>query len=45
MGALPFTVIIDRSGTIAARKLGAFTRNELESLIDPLLSPAQPQIP
>jgi hypothetical protein len=45
MGALPFTVIIDRGGAIAARKLGAFTRNELESLVEPLLGPAQPQIP
>ncbi|HSW51735.1 MAG TPA: TlpA disulfide reductase family protein [Sulfuricaulis sp.] len=45
MGALPFTVLIDRSGAIAARKLGAFTRDELESLVDPLLTPAKPQIP
>ncbi len=44
MGALPFTVIIERSGAIAVRKLGAFTRNELESLVEPLLAPAQPQI-
>jgi thiol-disulfide isomerase/thioredoxin len=45
MGALPFTVIIDRGGAIVARKLGAFTRNELESLVKPLLTPAKPQIP
>ena len=45
MGALPFTVIIDRDGTIAARKLGAFTWNELESLVEPLLGPAQPKTP
>jgi len=45
MGALPFTVIIDRGGAIVARKLGAFTRNELESLVEPLLSPPQPKIP
>ena len=45
MGALPFTVIIDRSGAIVARKLGAFTRNELESLVEPLLNPAKPKSP
>jgi thiol-disulfide isomerase/thioredoxin len=41
MGSLPFTVIIDRSGAIAVRKLGAFTKNELESLVEPLIGPAQ----
>ena len=41
MGSLPFTVIIDRSGAIAVRKLGAFTKNELESLVEPLIDPAQ----
>lgn len=40
-GALPFTVIIDRSGAIAVRKLGAFTKTELESLVEPLISPAK----
>ena len=40
-GSLPYTVIIDRSGSIAVRKLGAFTQTELESLIDPLLNPAK----
>ncbi len=45
MGALPFTVIIDRGGAITARKLGAFTRNELENLVEPLLTPAKPRIP
>jgi thiol-disulfide isomerase/thioredoxin len=38
MGSLPFTVIIDRSGSVAVRKLGVFSQTELESLIDPLLS-------
>jgi thiol-disulfide isomerase/thioredoxin len=38
MGSLPFTVIIDRSGSIAVRKLGVFNKTELESLIDPLLT-------
>jgi hypothetical protein len=41
MGSLPFTVIIDRGGAIAVRKLGAFTKNELESLVEPLISPAK----
>ncbi len=36
-GSLPFTVIIDRSSAIAVRKLGAFTQNELESLVEPLI--------
>jgi hypothetical protein len=39
MGSLPFTVIIDRSGSIAVRKLGVFNQTELESLIEPLLGP------
>src|SRR3989338_8663897 len=38
-GSLPFTVIIDRSGSIAVRKLGAFGKNELDSLIAPLITP------
>jgi thiol-disulfide isomerase/thioredoxin len=38
MGSLPFTVVIDRSGSIAVRKLGMFNQTELESLIDPLLT-------
>src|SRR5512147_2643494 len=37
MGSLPFTVIIDRSGSIAVRKLGVFNQTELENLIGPLL--------
>lgn len=44
MGSLPFTVIIDRSGLIAVRKLGAFTRQELEDLVEPLMVPAKPPI-
>ncbi|OGI49645.1 MAG: hypothetical protein A3E57_03545 [Candidatus Muproteobacteria bacterium RIFCSPHIGHO2_12_FULL_60_33] len=39
MGSLPFTVVIDRSGVIAVRKLGAFTLSELESLVEPLIGP------
>ena len=36
--ALPFTVIINRDGTIAARKLGAFqNNNELKNLIESVL--------
>jgi thiol-disulfide isomerase/thioredoxin len=45
MGALPFTAIIDRDGTIAVRKLGAFTRNELESRAEPLIGPAKTENP
>lgn len=37
-GSLPYSVIIDRDGSIVARKIGAFKRVELESLISPLLS-------
>ncbi|MBI3571776.1 MAG: TlpA family protein disulfide reductase [Gammaproteobacteria bacterium] len=37
MGSLPFTVIIDRSGAIAVRKLGPFKQGELESLVEPLI--------
>ena len=40
-GSLPFTVIIDRKGTIVVRKLGAFSRNEIEELVDPLIGPAK----
>lgn len=46
MGALPFTVVIDRDGAITGRKLGAFTASELESFVEPLLIPAKtPNIP
>ncbi|SEK96868.1 TlpA disulfide reductase family protein [Nitrosovibrio tenuis] len=36
-GALPFTVIIDRSGKITATKLGSLSRSKLESMVKPLL--------
>ncbi len=40
-GALPFSVVIDRNGTIRAFKLGAYRDRELEELLAPLLiSPA-----
>ncbi len=39
MGSLPYSVIIDRDGRVAARKLGAFRGQELESLLTPLLFP------
>lgn len=45
MGSLPFTVIIDRSGAIAVRKLGAFKQGELESLVEPLIGPAKTENP
>jgi thiol-disulfide isomerase/thioredoxin len=41
MASLPYSVIIDRSGSIAVRKLGAFSKLELNSLIEPLLPPTQ----
>ena len=45
-GALPFTVIIDRSGSIAVRKLGPFSKTELESLVEPLIgSPKTANLP
>lgn len=39
MGSLPYTVIIDRNGSIVARKLGEITQLELDSLIEPHLNP------
>ena len=36
-GALPFTVVLDRAGRIAGRKLGAFSSPELERIVNPLL--------
>lgn len=38
LGSLPYSVIIDRQGGIAARKLGPFTREELEKIVEPLVS-------
>jgi thiol-disulfide isomerase/thioredoxin len=38
MDSLPYSVIISRSGSIEARKLGAFDEPELRSLIEPLLA-------
>ncbi len=36
-GALPFTVIIDRSGKITGTHLGRLSRNKLEAMFKPLL--------
>lgn len=36
-GALPFTVIIDRSGKITGTKLGRLSQSKLESMFKPLL--------
>jgi thiol-disulfide isomerase/thioredoxin len=36
-GALPFTVIIDREGRVAAKKLGELKERELDTLLRPLL--------
>jgi thiol-disulfide isomerase/thioredoxin len=38
MDSLPYSVIISRSGSIEARKLGAFDEPELNGLIEPLLA-------
>ena len=37
-GSLPYSVVFDRGGRIVARKLGAFKRTDLESLLSPLLT-------
>ena len=37
LGALPFTVVIDRNGKIAGTKLGRLSRDNLESMFQPLL--------
>ena len=36
-GALPFTVVIDRSGRITGTKLGRLSQSKLESMFKPLL--------
>jgi peroxiredoxin len=36
-GALPFTAILDRQGTVIYRKLGAFRHGELDTILGPLL--------
>ena len=36
-GALPFTVVIDRSGKITGTKLGRLSQSKLESMFKPLL--------
>ena len=38
MGSLPYTVIIDRNGSIVARKLGEINQLELNSLVQPHLN-------
>lgn len=40
MGSLPYTVIMDREGQFAVRKLGAFGRDELQYVLEPLLMTA-----
>jgi thiol-disulfide isomerase/thioredoxin len=37
-GSLPYSVLIDRDGTIRAHKLGAFRESELEALLAPLMT-------
>jgi len=36
-GALPYSVILDRQGTVTYRKLGAFRQGELDAIVTPLL--------
>lgn len=36
-GVLPFTVVIDRSGAIVSRKIGAMSAEELDAAAQPLL--------
>lgn len=36
-GGLPFTVVLDRAGRIAGRKLGILSSRELEGIVTPLL--------
>jgi len=36
-GGLPFSLVLDRAGRIAARKLGPLDRAELEGIVAPLL--------
>jgi thiol-disulfide isomerase/thioredoxin len=36
-GALPFTVVLDRRGSLVHRRLGMFTRAELEGVVERLL--------
>ena len=37
VGAIPFSLITDKSGVVVETKLGVFTADELESMIAPLL--------
>jgi hypothetical protein len=37
LGALPFTVVVDRQGRIVRTELGATTEAGLESVVQPLL--------
>jgi len=36
-GALPYSVVVDRKGTVAYRRAGAFRSGELEKIVDPIL--------
>jgi thiol-disulfide isomerase/thioredoxin len=37
VGGLPFTAVLDRSGALAATKLGAYKGGELDQVVQPLL--------
>jgi len=41
-GSLPFTVVIDPSGRVVARKLGTYRYAELETILKPHLNPVAP---
>jgi thiol-disulfide isomerase/thioredoxin len=36
-GALPYTVVLDRAGRVAARRLGAYKAGELDQVLAPIL--------
>lgn len=44
-GSLPYSVVIDRTGSIVVRKLGPFTDIELENLVLPLIGPIKTEKP
>lgn len=38
VGAIPFSLITDRNGVVVETKLGVFTADELQAMIEPLLN-------
>lgn len=41
LGVLPYTVVIDRDGTIVAARVGVFDDEAFETFVKPLLQPAK----